>query len=509
MSAQPLSPRDRLRRKWPFRGWNAVLRRGRVIWIGAAAGALLLLGGLLVGHYALPVNAAGVAPSAGLVTVPVSYTRLQNVVTLRGQVGYADSLDVTVDTSALTGTPVVTGHVPQAGAQLDPLSTALEVSGRPLIVLPGALAAYRTLKYGMTGADVVQFKQAMRAVGLDAGDPANPVFDEAAANSIPTLYAKIGYSPPAAAEGTSAAVTAARSAERSAEDALTSAQNDLSAASAGPSAVAVQQADNSVRSAQRALDSAKAATPTDSDQVANLQDALDLAITERHALDVAPNTSAQRLAVASATRSLAEARAALVLANQNALPVLPLSEVLFVPQLPVRVDKVDAHQGERLGGAAMTLSGTTVALTGSVDIGDAKLLKTADAATFDLPGGGKHPATVTSITPGATASDRPTIVLTPAPLSADQMKELAGQNVKVEVPVGATKGAVLNVPEAALSAGPGGETRVQVVDGDPRAGAKAVTHLVVVDTGLAAGGQVEVTSKRGVLRKNDLVVVAR
>jgi hypothetical protein len=142
-------------------------------------------------------------------------------------------------------------------------------------------------------------------------------------------------------------------------------------------------------------------------------------------------------------------------------------------------------------------------------VGDAKLLKTSDAATFDLPGGGKHAATVTNITPGATADDPSTITLAPAALTADQIKQLSGQNVKVDVPVGATKGAVLSVPEAALTAGPGGETRVQVVDGDPRDGAKAGTHLVVVDTGLAAQGQVEVTPKSGSLHKNDLVVVAR
>jgi len=132
-----------------------------MIWIGAAGGALLLTAGLLVGHYVLPATADAAAPRAGLVTVPVRYGKLQNVVTLRGQVGFADSLDLTVDTSALNGTPIVTGHVPAVGAQLAALSVALEVSGRPVIVLPGTLAVYRTLKFGMSGADVVQFKQAM------------------------------------------------------------------------------------------------------------------------------------------------------------------------------------------------------------------------------------------------------------------------------------------------------------------------------------------------------------
>jgi hypothetical protein len=501
--------REWLRQRVPQRGWTVIFRRGRLIWLGAAGGALLLTVGLLVGHYALPAGADRSAPHAGLVTVPVRYATLQNVVTLRGQVGFANSLDVTIDTSALNGTPVVTGHVPAVGAQLAALSIALEVSGRPVIVLPGAITAYRTLKFGMSGTDVVQFKQAMRAVGLDAGDPTNPVFDETAADAIPTLYAKVGYAAPPRADGIDEAVTQARSTEQSAEDTLASAQNDLAVSTAGPTAVEVQRADNAVRSAQRALDSAKAATPSDANQIADLQDALTLATTERQALDATPDTRAQQLAVRAASRSLSEARAALTVANHNALPSFPQSEVLFVAQLPARVDKVDAHQGERLAGSAMTLSGTTVALTGSISVGDAKLLKTSDAATFDLPGGGKHAATVTNITPGATADDPSTITLAPAALTADQIKQLSGQNVKVDVPVGATKGAVLSVPEAALTAGPGGETRVQVVDGDPRDGAKAGTHLVVVDTGLAAQGQVEVTPKSGSLHKNDLVVVAR
>ncbi|MEB0161123.1 hypothetical protein, partial [Pseudomonas sp. AH2 (2023)] len=81
--------------------------------------------------------------------------------------------DVTIDTSGLGGAAVVTGNVPEVGAMLDPLSVGLTVSGRPVIVLPGELPAYRSLAFGMSGPDVVQFKQAMAAVGIDAGDPAS------------------------------------------------------------------------------------------------------------------------------------------------------------------------------------------------------------------------------------------------------------------------------------------------------------------------------------------------
>lgn len=490
-------------------GWGTVLRRGRVLWIGAASGALLLIAGLLVGHYALPTAATTSATRAGLVTVPVRYTVLKNVVTMRGQVGYANSLDVTVDSSSESGPAVVTGHVPSVGTQLKPLSIALEVAGRPVIVLPGALAAYRTLSYGMSGPDVVQFKKAMRAVGLDAGDPGNALFDQSAAESLTALYSKVGYTPPAADEGIAQAVTDAQAAEQSAQDGLAASQNDLSKAAAGPTAADVQEADNTVRSAQRALATAKAQTPEDANAIGDLRDALDLASTQRHALDAVPDTSAEQLAVRSATAALSQAKAAITLAQQKALPTLPLSEVLYVGQLPARVDKVNAKQGVVLDGSAMTLSGTSVGLSGTVDPGDAKLMKSGDTASFDMPDGGTHAAKVTTITPGASTDDRTTIALTSDTLTAAQIQQLAGQNVKVSVPVGATKGAVLAVPEAALSAGPGGKTRVEVVDGDPRDGSSAATHLVVVKTGLAANGDVEVHPTSGSLHKNDLVVVAR
>ena len=490
-----------------FHTWMTALRRGRAVWNGAASGVVLLTVGILFGYFASTASTASDTPRPGLVTVPVSYGTLENTVTLRGQVGYADSLEVNIDVSSLPGPAVVTGHLPTLGTQLDRLSVALEVAGRPMVVLPGALGAYRTLEFGTTGPDVTQFKQAMRDIGIDAGDPANATFDEVASRAVTELFAQAGYAPPAIEEGEAEAVTAARAAMQSAEDAVASAQNDLAKALSGPSSVDLAAADNTLRSAQRALDAAKSAQPSDPNQVADLEDALRLAEIERAALVAQPEASAERLAVTTATRAVTQARDELTVATQKALPSLPASEVLYVPQLPARVDKVDAKLGVVLEGPAMTISGATLGLSGSIDTGDAKLIEVGDHASFELADGSSHGATVAAITPGSDAAARPTVALTPDPLTAEQATQLAGQNVNVVVPVGATEGAVLSVPVAALSAGPGGETRVTVVDGDPREGENAATRLVVVDTGLAAEGKVEVRPKNGDLVENDLVVV--
>jgi hypothetical protein len=76
--------------------------------------------------------------------------------------------------------------------------------------------------------------------------------------------------------------------------------------------------------------------------------------------------------------------------------------------------------------------------------------------------------------------------------------------VRVSIPVSSTGGAVLAVPLAALTAGPGGESRVEVMGDDDS------TALVEVETGLAAGGYVEVTGAGGAtLSEGDLVVIGQ
>jgi multidrug efflux pump subunit AcrA (membrane-fusion protein) len=68
--------------------------------------------------------------------------------------------------------------------------------------------------------------------------------------------------------------------------------------------------------------------------------------------------------------------------------------------------------------------------------------------------------------------------------------------------VSSTAGEVLAVPLAALTAGPGGEARVEVLDGD-------TGTLVEVTTGLAADGFVEVSAVDGDLGAGDRVVVGQ
>ncbi|GAB3146100.1 hypothetical protein GCM10027058_03290 [Microbacterium neimengense] len=495
-----------------LRGWGRVFHGNRPLWITSAIAVASLVIGLLVGTFVVsPVEAASRAdaPEPGLITVPVEFGELSNDVTIRADVGYADAVEVTIDTATLSGPAVVTGQVPEVGAELNTLSIALEVAGRPVIVLPGDLPAYRSLRFGVSGPDVVQLKNALRSVGIDGGDPASNVFDAQTAAGITALYAAVGYPAPSGDEGAAQAVTAAEAGVRSAQQAVAAARADLDKARSGADVVAVKAADNAVAAAQRAVNDAISANRPAS-EIADLQDTLALRQLERQQLDAPADTSAQRAAVDAANAQVQQAQQDLQRAREGSMAFLPSSEVLYLTGLPRRVDTVNVTRGAVLQGAAMTVSGATVRLTGSAGEADAALLQVGGEASFELPDGTPHRAVITALAPSTSkdSTGRWSIELEPDPLTPEQIQQMQGSNVRVAIPVGATQGEVLSVPVAALTAGPGGEARVEIVEGDPR-DPDAKTRLVTVKTGLAASGAVEITPLEGAVDEGDLVVVGR
>lgn len=491
-------------------GWRRILRGNRTLWIVALCAVVSLVAGLLVGRFLIAPAEASEAPDPGLVTVPVDFGSLSNDVTLRADVGYADAVDVTIDTTG--GGSVVTGSVPEVGATLNPLSIALEVVGRPVIVLPGELPAYRTLRFGVSGPDVVQLKQALVSVGIDAGDVASNLFDLATANAVGQLYAQAGYPAPAPEEGADETVRSAEQGVRDAQSSVTQAQQALTAAGAGPTKLESWQADVKVAQAEQALTEAKACTPGGEAPCTSIQQAewdVQTAKLERDQLWSAKNTGPEKAALDSARSQVDAANKALESARQSVLPYLPAGEVLFLTELPRRVDAVNVKRGSTIQGAVMTVSGAAVRLTGAAAEADARLLKVGAEATFELPDGTQQRAVISELKPGKDSKARWDVLFEPDPLTPEQITQLQGSNVRVQIAVGATEGDVLSVPLAALTAGPGGESRVEIVESDPREGKDAKTRTVVVKTGLAAKGAVEVTAVDGDLEEGDLVVVGR
>jgi peptidoglycan hydrolase-like protein with peptidoglycan-binding domain len=459
------------------------------------------------------------APEAGPILAPVERRVIENTVTARADVTYADAVDVTVDPSGFPGPAVVTGRVPEVGAAVDAGGVALEVAGRPLIALPGALPAYRTLRAGLSGPDVLQLKAALTALGIDPGNATSPDYDAATAAGVAELYRRAGYTAPSAGPDSDASLRAARSAERGAEAGLAEARAALARASTGPRADARVEADNAVREAQRALEAAVASGAVSDSDAERLRDDLELALARRDTVLAPPDVSAEAAAVAAAEQQLADAQNARQEAETNALTPLPSGEVVFLPTLPRRVDSVGAVRGDVVKGPVMSVSGADLRLEGTLVENDAQLVKAGMAARFSLPDGTAFPATVGGVaakrsdagtagdTDGVAATGKDyDITLDPGDLPADVVERIRGSNVKVEVPVQATDGAVLAVPVAALSAGPSGESRVEL---EVQEDSSSRTDLVAVTTGLAAGGFVEVRSDDERLTAGARVVVGR
>ena len=608
-------------------GWGRLLDGGRAVPIFAIVAVVSLVLGLVLARFVQPpVDAAQNASESkpGLITATVEKKSLRNQLTVRADASFADAVSVNAPTSVPGGTPVVTGTLPEIGDHVKALSVPAEVSGRPIIVLPGSIPAYRTLSIGSRGDDVLQLKSALVSVDIDCGDASSDLYDEATAAGVAELYRTVGYDsavidPNAdelvlSAEGdvTSAtanlasakrALTAARhaltpqgrleltnlvlsakraekSAKRALElahattssaiaatasataanaraqqtssaaaqavvaarDAATAAQSSVDSASpAGRDAAldALAAANETLAARQAAADSAatdasasastlaaavlnetstKNAEADASDSLATAKDATELAVASRAAALASPDTAEQEAAVSVAQSSLTSAQTGLDSAREAALAIVPAGEIAFLSQLPRRVDEVSAVVGVPPTGPLLALSGADLALVASVSKADAALLAVGDDATFDpADGGAPIEATVSAIsaTPPTTSTDedddaaqtptasRMLVSLVPTGLSDEEVKALNGSNVRVTIPVGDSADDVLTVPIAAVSVGPGGGSRVEVVGDD------GSTEFVDVTTGLVAQGEVAVTDSSGVLAAGVAVVVGR
>ncbi|AEE45279.1 hypothetical protein [Cellulomonas fimi] len=529
---------------------SAIAGGRRTVLVLVAVAVVSLAAGLGLSQVLVsPGKAAADAapPEAGPITVPVERRVISNEVILRGDVGYEDPVGLRVETADLGNTAVVTGQVPEVGVTLDAASVALEIVGRPVIVLPGELPTYRSLRAGVSGPDVAQLKQALTSLGIDVGDAGSATYDARTAAAVRALYQRVGYEPPTAGEELQTAVTTAREAVRTAQDALGAAQRELSTASAGPlqsvlvgldSAVAVAQA--TLAEAQAACAAATPEEPCSQSAVVAAQGQLDEAVAARSEAGARPDVSAQSASVRSAQQALTAAREQLATAEAATLTPLPASEVVFVPSLPRRVDSVEVRRGGTVTGEFMRVSGATVQVTATASRADADLL-TVGAAGVAVLDDLEIPVTVASVGPTGTAGgeqaagsgdgdgtgdgaagagdggsgdgaggsgdgatsggDRRTVVFTLGALTPEQLATIQGANLRIRVPVSSTQGDVLAVPLAALTAGPAGESRVEVAD------TKGASHLVTVTTGLAADGFVEIAGSEEPLEEGTLVVV--
>ena len=513
-------------------GWGRLFVGSPVIWVMSAIALVSLTAGFVLANLTTAPSELKAPPSAGLITAAVERTILTSEVVFRGDASLADTVEITASSSDSDASPVVTSVPPAPGTGIDALSVPIEVSGRPVIVLPGLLPAYRTLKVGLSGPDVAQLKTALAAVGIDPGDPGSDTYDTRLAQAVGALYERVGYDPPAPDDGAADAVFSARAGAVAAELGVDVAQRQLDAARRPIPESERLSLESGVAQAQRAVAAATrahaVASPMEqadtADGVAEATEALALAEATRAAALAAADTSEQSDALAAARQDLTIAQRALAQAEVSVAPTLPVGEVVFLTELPRQVNTVTARQGAPATGVLLTVSGAELSITGSVSATDAALMTAGTAGTFQLPDGEEVPCSVSSVLAsvaeegtgdpeqtvdpsgnqsGGSTSDQFSVTLTPAELTPAQIAAVDGTNVRVTIAVGSSSGEVLAVPLAAVSDGPGGVSRVEVASKDDSA------RFVEVTVGLAGSGLVEIRPVTKGLAAGDKVVVGR
>ncbi|MFD0637284.1 peptidoglycan-binding protein [Catenulispora yoronensis] len=414
----------------------------------------------------------------------------------------------------------------KVGDQIRAGQVLVEVSGRPIIALSGAVPAYRDLKPGMDGPDIAQLQAALKQLGHDCAPDGAGHFGPGTKGALTALYTHLGYPVPttggangsddkAALQGAADAVTAQQRAVDTAHSMLQKANQALAAAKNGssqPSTPPEIGASPSLPAAQTALQAAR-----DAQRAAQT--------TYNNALEDLEKAGQKQRDLIAATG-----------------PMLPASEVVFVPSFPIRLAKLNATLGSTVAGTLLTLESGQLVVTSALQPGQDTLVKpgTKVHLTAEALGGQTATGTVTLIgqyndgsTPGGQSADGqnsgtngasgtnggqttgtsgsgnpqtprlpgyPMTVTPDSPLPA----AWAGQDVRVTIVNAATSGAVLAVPLSAVSTGADGQSTLTVLAAD------GTQRRIPVTAGASADGDVEVTPVGAdLLHQGDAVVIGQ
>jgi HlyD family secretion protein len=435
------------------------MRRRRALMLfglGAAAVTGTALGTSRLVKSPQELRAEQAPPEPTVLTAPAERRVLTNTVVLRGQVGAQSTVAFTPQPS-VAGPTVLTGVRVRVGQRFGQGKQLLEISGRPLVALKGKVPAYRDLRPGMQGRDVAQLQAALSALGHPTGD-SRGTFGAGTKSALNAFYRSLGYPVPTTGDASEQALAAAVDQARQADRRLTQRTETLDALRAAPPAPVagrpdpVKAAEQEVRFARQDRDAARAARTT---------------------------------------------------LERTTGPMLPLSEVIFLPSFPGRVEKLAAGVGGDVKPPLMTLSSGALVVRADVSPAVRGPLKTGLAVRIvsELLGLTAH-GVVASIgelqTDGSGDHSYPMSV---RPTAGPFPERLNDADVRLTVLAASSGHPVLVVPVSAVFAGADGQVSVlrQSSSGQP--------DRVVVTPGMSGDGYVEITSVEGTLQPRDLVVV--
>lgn len=316
-------------------------------------------------------------PMPDVLTASVTRQVLSQTVVLRGTVTSSQSVDVAPIGDGGTK-PIVTKVPVRVGDPVGAGQVILEVAGRPVFVLQGALPIYRDLKPGSKGQDVKQLQEALTQLGFSSAGTSG-VFDAGTKAAVNAFYAKIGYDPLPAVQDGDTQVSAAKDAVTAGQQALQDAQDALTNALSAPMAPLASASPVPSITPVPGVGSASPAAKSSGD-------------TARKQLD-------------RATQNLAALKKKLADIEALMGPEIPASEVVYLGSFPARVDAIAEKVGDSVSGKVMTLSAGSLAVTGTLGVSDKDLVHAGQKVEIlsELTGQ-KTTGTVTTVSDSATST---------------------------------------------------------------------------------------------------------
>ena len=268
--------------------------------------------------------------------------------------------------------------------------------------------------------------------------------------------------------------------------------------------------------------------------IVDARDALDLARAELTDLQKPADTAPLQESVKQAQAVVDQATNELFLIEAEVGTKVPAGEVVFLPTLPTNVTDLSATVGSTVSDTLLTVSSTATQITGRVSKNDGDLLEVGATVTVEIPDAGiETTGTLSQIgaqssqpadpndpfaNNGGGDSSRLQVVVTPD--DPAKLSDFVGYSARIRITVSSTDGEVLAVPVAALSVGPDGASRLEVLrstESDPsktsdsvasgKTPSQAATEMVTVEVGLTAQGYSEIKSFAGSLAEGDRVVI--
>jgi hypothetical protein len=165
---------------------------------GAIVLCFLVAGAVIVaGRTESPIQAAASAksPTPSVITATVQHRVLTTEVVLRGNVTASGAEVIRAPTLPTGSHPVVTALNAKPGTTATPGDVLAVVAGRPVVTMPGAIQAYRTIAPGDVGSDVAELQSALTGIGYGVGsDPAGS-YGFGTEQAVRAFYEALGYQP--------------------------------------------------------------------------------------------------------------------------------------------------------------------------------------------------------------------------------------------------------------------------------------------------------------------------